>query len=333
MAIALQTFNTGDTDYIAKLNSNSHTVEEAINAMLQANVAAGGAYTIGSFIDGLFNGETSLIGIGSYAPTVSVTVATDLLVAPGTMYKATTSQVLSTISMTLPFAGLAAGTYYVTADGSGNAMRSSDPLDALYSVAWNGSAFGAILRVAKCLYTVQEEDGARKSAAMGLEFGSLDARLEAGEQASATFVSKAIRRVCLTIDGGSIAIEPGMKGTIQVDFAGTIIGWSLTADFAGLMTIVISKKGSAEPPAAPSIPDPVADKITSTVPVVLDGAQSASGDDAAILSWAKSVAPWDVFQFEVTVSSIIKKATLVLRIQEELPGSSLFIPPSTRRRS
>lgn len=321
MAIDLQTFAAGDTDYIAKLNADMAIIEAAVNALQNAQGSAGGAFSTGLFLDAVFQSTTSLIGVGSYKPTVA---GTDLSIAPGSAYKATSQTVVTGIPTLIGFGGQPGGTYYIVPDVTGTPQRSTDSLDAAYSVEWSGTGFGAITRVAPALFTSPEEDAARKSTALNLNFDSLDLRLEMAEstakaqaQVALDKATKALRRrVCLTMDAGETNISIGIKGLIQIDFTGNIVGWSLTASQSGDLTVEVSKKGSSAPPAVPSIPNPTSEKITASAPPAVAGAQTASGGLTEVASWTRAVAAWDVLQFNVTAVTGIKRATLVLWIQE-----------------
>jgi hypothetical protein len=337
MGIELQLFATGDTDYIAKLNSNMQVLEDIINAIQTSQGGAGGAVTVGSFFTALFEEQTALIGMTSYVPTVSAVDPTILIVAAGTAYKGSTQAVVTGIETPINFAGQGPGTYYIVPDSVGAPLRTTDPLDAVYNVAWSGSAFGAIVRMAKVLYTVVEEDDARKSTVLNLGFASLDLRLEAAEQtakdaseeaqdtadialAIAGTAATPIRRVCLTIDGGTYPIVTGPKGTIQVDFDGTIVGWSITGDQVGELVVEVSKKASSPPPEVPEIPHLTTDKISASAPIGYTGANAASASEVEVASWTtKEVAEWDVFQFNVISAISVMKATLVIRIREHTP--------------
>ena len=79
MALDLNTFASGDTDYIAKMNQNVAAIESAINA-LQLQAQAGGpgtALAAGMMMHALFNGADALIGPESYLPTPSGSVPPD----------------------------------------------------------------------------------------------------------------------------------------------------------------------------------------------------------------------------------------------------------------
>lgn len=329
MSITLQQFASGETGYIAKMNANSSTIEAAINALIDAVGSAGGSssstFTIGAFLQGLFGGASGLIGEGSYKPTVAS--ADTLSVAAGTCYKAVAElSVRSITPVVISFAGLPAATYYIVPDSIGTPGRSTSSTDAVYSVVWTGTAFGAITRLVKVLYTAEEEDNALTSTVFGTTHTSLDGRLEVVEAMAAAvddvIPSLKIRKVGITIDGGGAVIEAGVKGAIQVDFAGGIVGWSIIADQPGQIEIdvaVARESPTAVPPAAPPIPDPVTDKITASAPIALDdpsGSQSAAAGAAEVSTWDTAIEQYDVIQFNVVSASTITRVTLYISIEE-----------------
>lgn len=330
MAIDLREFASGDTDYIAKLNSNVSTLENAINGMqMQIGAIAGtDQLSVGMFFVALFNNADALIGSGSYKPTPS---GTTLSVAAGGAYLSDDQTVVSSLAVTsLAFAGQLANTYYVQVDASGIPTR-SDALNpgAVYSVVWTGSAFGAITRLVPVFFDTVESDASRTSSTLvPTAYSTLDARLERGEIIAAEAKDTAdaalaavgglgevsIRKVGCTVDNTT-----GIKGAIQIDFDGTIIGWSCIADAVGSLEIEISRKASSAPPAAPAIPNLTTDKISLT-PIQLVSAQSAATAEAGVSTWTTDLAKWDVLQFNVLSVSILTRATVYLRIQEVTPS-------------
>ena len=155
---------------------------------------------------------------------------------------------------------------------------------------------------------------------MDEEYTTLDLRLEAAEQVANEAVETAenaeniaqqaldaisniqgdinaaavamIRKVGVTVDAVT-----GIKGAIQLDFGGEIIGWSVIADMAGDLTVEVDRKASSAPPSAPAIPNTTTDKISADAPIILSGAQSAASAAAGVASWAKTLMKWDVIQF------------------------------------
>jgi|PlaIllAssembly_1097288.scaffolds.fasta_scaffold00017_6 hypothetical protein len=124
------------------------------------------------------------------------------------------------------------------------------------------------------------------------------------------------RKVGISLDGAGSAISTGVKGAIQVDFGGTVIGWSIISDQAGSITIEVSKKASSAPPSAPAIPDPTTDKISASAPIELSSAQTAASGTTGVSTWTTSVSQWDVFQFKVATAVTVTRATAYVRIQE-----------------
>ena len=119
-----------------------------------------------------------------------------------------------------------------------------------------------------------------------------------------------VRKVGVTVDGST-----GVKGSVQVDFRGTIIGWSIQADVAGSMTVEVSKKAGTQ--ALPAVPNTTTDKISASAPISLSSAQTKGVDASGVLTWTNTaVAIWDSIQFNVTTVTTITRATLYLRIQE-----------------
>ena len=337
MAVDLQSFASGDTDYIAKLNQNFDALKAATDLLqLQASSAGTPAASVGLFFESLFNGEDCLIGAESYVPEV---VGSTLVVSAGGIYLAATQLiVMSLLPTDINFVGQTANDYYVTIDAGGTPLRtSSQEAGSAWLVTWNGSAFvGDPVRVANCFYDANEATASRISTALGdagdplasppidaevLDFATLDDRLEAGEALAVEALASAnsalalagvtkVRKVGVTVT------ETGVAGAIQVDFYGTIVGWSCIADDVGDLEVEISIASSFAPPADPTIPDVVTDKISASAPIELSSAQSASSAEAGVSTWNTSVDEWDVIQFNVVTLDTLTRATLYLRIEE-----------------
>lgn len=343
MAIEIRTFNSGDTDYIAKLNANYATIKAAIDALqgAVASAGAGSAVSVGFFMDALFNSADSLIGTDSYGLTVA---STSVDVAPGGMYLAATQVAVANLApVNLSFVGQPSDTYYIVVDGAGvPSVSDTQDAGAAWSLVWNGGAFvGDPVRVCNCFYDANEATDSRSSDNLGdpgggsppedpdpLIFETLDDRLEAGEAIAVAAQTDATAALTLAYElatvigtrkvGATVNDEVGVKGAIQIDFTGTIIGWSIIADAVGSMTVEVSKAASADPPAAPTIPDPVTDKITASAPITLSSAQSANGDESDVSTWDTDLQPYDVLQFKVASAATLTRASLYLRIAQTL---------------
>lgn len=181
MTITLQRFAIGDTNYIGKHNINADALEAAIATIDAAlgGISGVGALAITTAYEALFGTGVAVIGATSYACSG---VSTTLTVQAGYCWRPTLQQVLSKASSTLlSFSGLSAATYYIVVDSTGTPVRTLDSTEAIYSVVWTGSAFGAITRLASIAWGNADWAAAQVSAALGASYTSLDARLEAGE--------------------------------------------------------------------------------------------------------------------------------------------------------
>jgi hypothetical protein len=344
MPIDLREFASGDTDYIAKMNANVATLENFLSQLETqvAAIAGTNQLSVGMFFDSLFNHADALIGPGSYLPTPSGTTLN--IAAGGAFLQEEQTVVSSFITTPLGFIGVAVGTWYIVVTTSGAPTKNEEQLSgSMYSVYWNGSSFSAITRLVPVFYdTVEAEASRDRTSISAVKFTTLDARLESGETATAGAVAAAAvavtkanqalnavaaldaelglaatfatRKVGCSIDGTT-----GVKGAIQVDFIGTIIGWSVIADVAGTLQVEVDKIASSAPPAAPAIPNTSTDKISASAPVALTAAQSASSAEAGVSTWSLAVAKWDVIQFNVVTVSTLTRATLYLRIRETPP--------------
>jgi hypothetical protein len=342
MAIELQEFASGDTDYIAKLNANVAALTEAIDGLQVqiGSVGGGSAVSAGMFLDAIFNRADALIGPTSYVPTKS---ATTLTVAPGGMYLAQSQTVVTSFSnVPLSFVGQPAGTHYIVVQSTGQPVRieTLQP-GAIYSVYWSGSSLGTVTYIAPIFYDTREANASRKSTVWARDFPDLDSRFELVEATAkeaekdantalsiaydleASMGGATLRKVGCTVDGMT-----GLKGAIQIDFDGIIIGWSIIADVTGNIQIDVDLHSSPSPPYPPSIPNTTTDKISANAPIKLTGAQSASSTEAGVSTWITSVLKWDVIQFNTISVSSVQRATLYLLIQQVFPSPPVINPLS-----
>jgi hypothetical protein len=145
MSLALQTLNNGDTNYVAKHNSNYSDIQTAVNGILTALGASTGASTT-NLLAALFGNSTAFIGNTSYTTSTSGTVLT---VSSGYAWRPDLGTVLTKATSTaLDFSGQSAATYYVILGADGTPARSGTSTFALYSIVWTGSAFGTITAIA-----------------------------------------------------------------------------------------------------------------------------------------------------------------------------------------
>jgi hypothetical protein len=125
-------------------------------------------------------------------------------------------------------------------------------------------------------------------------------------------VKQIVSTVGVTIVTGS-SPTTGLKGTMQVPYAGTIIGWTILADVSVSASVDIWKVASSAPPSVPAIPTS-GNKISASAPVSLSTAQAAAVAAAGVSTWTTAVAAWDVFGFNLTSVSSVARLTIELQI-------------------
>lgn len=127
-----------------------------------------------------------------------------------------------------------------------------------------------------------------------------------------------IRKVVMVVDGGgSVPVTGAVKRFVQVDFAGTIVGWAAFGDQPGSATVDVWKKAGTAPPTAtaPVIPTS-SDKISASAPVAISSAQSAAGDTSSVSTWTTAVAAGDTFGFSIASVATLTAITIELYIQQ-----------------
>jgi len=219
MALALQRFTNGDINYVAKHNANADALEaEAAGVRQSLSSGLGAAVSLGAAFPALFGASPAVIGATSYKCTGS---GSTLTVQAGYAWLSAAGMVVSrSSSATLSFSGLAAATYYVSADATGTPVRNTGATDALYSVVWTGSAFGTITRLAQIVWGAADQIAAQASAALGQSFESLDARLEAGEAAASAGAKPYIPAIATVSYSASITASFAAADVVRVTLAG-----------------------------------------------------------------------------------------------------------------
>lgn len=109
-----------------------------------------------------------------------------------------------------------------------------------------------------------------------------------------------------TTDGAGSAVTTGVKGSLQVNYAGTITGWTILADQDGSCVIDVWKDTFA------NYPPTVADTITASAKPTLSAASAATS--TTLTGWTTSFSAGDVFRFNIDSAATITKVTLELSI-------------------
>jgi len=115
----------------------------------------------------------------------------------------------------------------------------------------------------------------------------------------------------LVIDGGGSVITTGVKGFLEVPFAGTITGATLLstdpAVLAGSIVVDIWKAPYA------GYPPTVANTITASAKPTLSSATKSQ--DTTLTGWTTALAAGDVLGFKVDSAALVTRVALSLRVQ------------------
>lgn len=110
------------------------------------------------------------------------------------------------------------------------------------------------------------------------------------------------------IDGGGSAITTGIKGDVEMPFAGEITSTRMFADQTGSIQVDIWKDTYA------NFPPTDADSITaSAVPTITSAVKS---EDATLTGWTKSFSKGDVLRFNVDSASTVQRCTVSLNVKK-----------------
>lgn len=229
MAVDLQKFAAGDVDYIAKHNQNIDKITALIEQLqeLAGNaIAASDINVIGAF-KALFGNTASLIGAGSYLPTISG--GNTLNVAAGFLWKPSEQAVVSWPTTTnISFVGVSAGTWYIGTSPTGQPERTNNSTDAAYSVSWNGSALSSVTKLLPIVWGAADDIAAQTSTALGDTYTALDDRLEAGEtKAAAGDLARTylLGRLSKSVAGNSnVSLTATEANNIELNFTGLVTG-------------------------------------------------------------------------------------------------------------
>ena len=109
----------------------------------------------------------------------------------------------------------------------------------------------------------------------------------------------------VSVDGITSVVQVGQVGYVVMPYAGTITGWSITANTNGNISFDITRASGAIP----------------TVSIITSGFPTLSGinffTSTTVGGWSTSFAAGDVFGFTVRPTpSIIKNATLTIRVNK-----------------
>jgi len=112
--------------------------------------------------------------------------------------------------------------------------------------------------------------------------------------------------ISFVIDGGGSAIATGIKGDIELPFAGTITSVRLLADQSGSIQVDIWKDTYANFP--PDNDDSITDAGTSPA---ISGATKA--EDATLTDWTTTFSAGDIIRINADSVTTIERCTVSIR--------------------
>jgi len=116
-----------------------------------------------------------------------------------------------------------------------------------------------------------------------------------------------IETINFVIDGGGSVITTGQKGHIVVDFACTIVAWTILADASGSIVVDVWADSYA------NFPPTVADTITGSEKPTLSSAQK--NQDTSLTTWTTAIAAGTILAFNVDSATTVKRITVALKVQ------------------
>ncbi len=131
----------------------------------------------------------------------------------------------------------------------------------------------------------------------GIEISNTDLRMTAAQRT---------RELVFIIDGGGSTITTGQKGHLRIPFACTITAAAIYANTSGSIVVDIWKDTQA------NFPPTDADSITSSAPVTLSSAQTAT--DSTLTGWTTSITAGDVLAYNVDSATTVQRVTVTLTV-------------------
>jgi hypothetical protein len=115
-----------------------------------------------------------------------------------------------------------------------------------------------------------------------------------------------VATINFVIDGGGSAIATGIKGDIEIPWAGVINQVTMLADQSGSIVVDIWKDSYA------NFPPEDADSITAAAPPTITTATKSQ--DSTLTDWTTAVAAGDILRFNVDSCDTITRVTVSLKI-------------------
>ena len=123
-----------------------------------------------------------------------------------------------------------------------------------------------------------------------------------------TSTATVLHTIPFIIDGGGNPITTGLKGTLHIPFAATILEWTITGDVSGDIVVDINKASFSGYPTTSS--------ITGSEQPTLSSQQKNQND--TLTGWTTDITADDILEYEVDSASTVQRVTINLFVTEAL---------------
>lgn len=121
------------------------------------------------------------------------------------------------------------------------------------------------------------------------------------------------KSIIFEIDGGGVELTTGEKSWVRLPFAGTIVGWELTADQAGDIEIDIWKDVFSSFP--PTVADTIMASASTKPNLSSEQSESSEGTGIDLSGWDTSLSIGDYLRINVDSIATVTKIKLILRVE------------------
>jgi hypothetical protein len=151
MSVSLNSYAAGDTNYVAKFNSDMVQIEAAINAQEGQITAQGGGGGVAMGLD--IWKDSGQVGASSFK-LEGLASDTGLSFSSGTIWHIGTQNLgRNTAPIVLEFAGKASSLYYINADTAGNlTFSTAAAIMPIYTVSFDAPSFTVLSRTSPFLF-------------------------------------------------------------------------------------------------------------------------------------------------------------------------------------
>jgi hypothetical protein len=227
MSVTLNTYAAGDTNYVAKINSDMTKIQNALNAQEgQITAVQGGGTGGGGGVDQIYK-DSGIIGVSSYEMTLNSD--TGLSFASGAVWHLATGQIAKNTSQTLlQFAGQASSLYHIYVNTAGNMLFSTASADTtIYTVSFDAPSFTSLTRVVQYLFDGGDYASVLSSEVFGSVVNLADrlSKIEAAVDLDTMFAQKTISGLTWDYKSGrtraGATILSAASGTVTLSTAAT----------------------------------------------------------------------------------------------------------------